>query len=183
MGIESNKVPANHCLDAVHRPLHPSDCLNVPEPLRPESLPTLVAVTPLELLIALTAPFGLTRPLTPWPIILPLLTTTALRLLPEQVVPTLLTTHAPSKLPTPPPPPCEARRGSSVSGLLRRAGFSDSTGRGASREPDSDFSSLPMLPPALPDCAIASSEPYASAISRARTASGDECRTAFCISR
>ena len=89
-------------MDAVHRPLHPSDCLNVPEPLRPESLPTLVDVTPLELLIALTAPFGLTRPLTPWPMILPLVTTTALRLLPEQVVPTLLTIHAPSKPLTPP---------------------------------------------------------------------------------
>ena len=119
-----NKILENSCLDAVHLPLHPSDCLKVPEPLRPESRPTLVAVTPLELLIALTAPLGLTRPLTPWPMILPLVTTTAFRLLPEQVVPTLLTTHAPSKLPA--APPCEARRGSSASGLLRRAGLSGS---------------------------------------------------------
>jgi hypothetical protein len=148
-----NKILENYCLDAVHRPLHPSDCLKVPEPLRPESRPTLVAVTPLELLIALTAPFGLTRPLTPWPMILPLVTTTAFRLLPEQVVPTLLTTHAPSKLLA--PLLCEARRGSSASGLLRRAGLSDSLARGGSREPESDFSSLPILPPALPDCACA----------------------------
>ena len=42
-----------------------------------------------------------------------------------------------------------------AAGLLRRAGFEGSTERGASREPDSDFSSLPMLPPALPDCASA----------------------------
>ena len=35
------------------------------------------------------------------------------------------------------------------------AGLDGSTARGASREPDSDFSSLPMLPPALPDCASA----------------------------
>src|SRR5258708_30455709 len=84
--------------------------------------------------------------------ILLLLTTTAVVLLPEQVVPTETTTHAPSKLPPPPPPPLRRevdRRGSSASGLLRRAGRSGST----DREPDSDFSSLPMLPPALPDCA------------------------------
>jgi hypothetical protein len=49
----------------------------------------------------------------------------------------------------------EARRGSSGTGLglLRRAGFAVSTVRGVARDPDSDFSSLPMLPPALPDCA------------------------------
>src|SRR5260221_13657913 len=88
--------------------------------------------------------------------ILLLLTTTAVVLLPEQVVPTETTIHAPSKLPPPPPPPAPPplrrevdRRGSSASGLLRRAGRSGST----DREPDSDFSSLPMLPPALPDCA------------------------------
>jgi hypothetical protein len=89
-----------------------------------------------------------------------------------QGVPIATTTHAPSKLPTPPPPPPllrDARRGSSDSGLARRAGLEDSTARGFSREPDSDFSSLPMLPPALPDCAWARPEPHASRINRARS--------------
>src|SRR5687768_10967305 len=112
-------------------------------------------------------------PLTPWPIIRPLLTTTATVLLPEQVVPTELTIHAPSKLPPPPlppPPPLfrAARRGSSASGLLRRAGFSGSTDRGACREPDTDFSSFPMLPPALPDCASAVAGPIATARAQRR---------------
>ena len=81
--------------------------------------------------------------------ILPLLTMTAVVLVPGQVVPVLTTIQAPSKL-LPPPPRCEPdRRGSSASGLLRRAGRSGS----AEREPDNDLSSLPMLPPVLPDCA------------------------------
>jgi hypothetical protein len=45
------------------------------------------------------------------------------------------------------------------SDLLRRAGAS--TERRASRVPDSDFSSLPMLPPALP-CAKAQLMPIAT---------------------
>src|SRR4051794_5602173 len=71
-----------------------------------------------------------------------------------QGAPTLVRTHAPSRLPPPPPPPLrrDARFGSSTLGLLRRAG--DSAAPGIAREPDSDFSSLPMLPPALP-CASA----------------------------
>jgi hypothetical protein len=72
-----------------------------------------------------------------------------------QGVPTLVRIHAPSRL-LPPPLFCGARRGSSSAGL-RRAGFEGSAVRGVSREPDSDFSSLPMLPPALPDCARAMS--------------------------
>jgi len=53
-----------------------------------------------------------------------------------QGVPIATTTHAPSKWPTPPPPPPfrDARRGSSDSGLARRAGLEDSTARGFSRE-------------------------------------------------
>ena len=100
--------------------------------------------------------------------ILPLLTTTAVVLLPEQVVPTETTIHAPSKLPPPSPPPLRRepdRRGSSASGLLRRAGRSGS----ADREPDSDFSSLPMLPPALPDCASAAPGTTMTASEAART--------------
>lgn len=83
--------------------------------------------------------------------ILPLLTITAVVLVPGQVVPVLTTIHAPSKLLAPPPRRDVDRRGSSTSGLLRRADRSGS----AEREPESDLSSLPMLPPALPDCARA----------------------------
>jgi hypothetical protein len=36
-----------HCFDEVQRPMHPSDRLNVPEPLRPETWPELTTVTPL----------------------------------------------------------------------------------------------------------------------------------------
>jgi hypothetical protein len=90
---------------------------------------------------------------------------TAASEVPPQGLPRLEKTHAPSKLPPPPPAPPlfrDARRGSSASGLLCRAGFAGSTVRGASREPDSDFSSLPMLPPVLPDCANAAPRPIAT---------------------
>jgi hypothetical protein len=109
-----------------------------------------MTVMPLPVEVPYTPPSGLTVPLAVSPIILPLVTTTALLLVPEHVTPTELTIQAPSKL-VPPPPPLlrPARRGSSASGWLRCAGFEDSP----EREPDSDFSSLPMLPPALPDCA------------------------------
>jgi hypothetical protein len=110
------------------------------------------------------APFGLTDPELKSPEILPPEMTNLSVALP-QGVPTATETHEPSKLPPPPPPPSppllrDARRGSSDSGLARRAGLDDSTARGASREPDSDFSSLPMLPPALPDCASAGPDPH-----------------------
>jgi hypothetical protein len=185
VGTAPKKVIESYCLDAVQRPVHPSDCLKVPEPLRPNNLPTLVTVMPLELVTALAEPFGLTRPFTPWPMILPLLTTTAFRLLPEQVVPTLLTIHAPSK---PPPPPLsslcrDARRGSAASDLPRRAGFSDSAARGASRDPDSDFSLLPILPPALPDCAYAGSDTNATGSNTESSAIRIERRTVSSISR
>src|SRR6202048_522385 len=113
--------------------------------------------------------------------ILPLLTTTAVVLLPEQVVPVLTTIHAPSKLPPPPPPPPPPRREvdrrGSASGLLRRAGRSGS----ADREPDSDFSSLPMLPPALPDCASAAAGPITRASETQRRDIPIRCRMVFGI--
>ena len=149
-----------YCLDAVQRPEQPSDRTNEPEPVRPEKRPELFQLKPWTDPPLLVAPFGLTDPELSSPEILPPEITNLSVLLP-QGVPTATATHAPSKLPPPPPlPPSpllfrDARRGSSASGLLRRAGFEGSTARGVSREPDSDFSSLPMLPPALPDCASA----------------------------
>src|SRR5258708_8651939 len=130
-----------YCFDAVQRPTHPSDRLNVPAPLRPETWPELMTVMPSELPTELVAPLGLTLPLRPSPMILLLLTTTAVVLLPEQVVPTETTTHAPSKLPPPPPPPLRRevdRRGSSASGFLPPAGRSGST----DPQPGHDFSLL-----------------------------------------
>ena len=166
-----------YCFAAVHLPVQPSDCLNVPPPVRPDRRPTVMTVRPFPLEVPYTRPSELTVPLAVWPIILPLVTTTALLLVPEQVTPTELTIHAPSKLLLPPPPLFrDARRGSSASGLLRRAGAS--VARGASREPDSDFSSLPMLPPALPDCASATPPPDATETKRESSAIPVECRTA-----
>ncbi len=148
----------NYCFDAVQLPTHPSDRRNEPEALRAEKRPELFQVMPPPAPDEVAEPFGLTRPELYCPTILPLVMTTVSVALP-QGLPALETAHAPSKLPPPPPPPPplfrDARRGSSASRLLRRAAFEGSTARGASREPDSDFSSLPMLPPALPDCARA----------------------------
>jgi hypothetical protein len=98
---------------------------------------------------------------------------TNLSVLLPQGVPTATATHEPSKLPPPPlSPPLrrDARRGSSDSGLARRAGFEGSTARGVWRVPDSDFSSLPMLPPALPDCASVAVVGSAAEIRKAQRA-------------
>ena len=150
-----------YCLDAVQRPVQPSDRTNEPEPVRPEKRPELFQLKPWTDPPVLVEPFGLTDPELSSPEILPLEMVNLSVLLP-QGVPTATATHEPSKLPPPLPPlplspPLlrDARRGSSDSGLARRAGLDGSAERGASREPDSDFSSLPMLPPALPDCASA----------------------------
>jgi hypothetical protein len=138
--------------------VHPSDRTNEPEPVRPENRPVLVQLKPWTDPPLRVAPFGLTEPELNSPEILPPEITNRSVALPHGV-PVATETHEPSKLPPPlpPSPPLfrEARRGSSASGLARRAGLADSTARGASREPDNDFSSLPMLPPALPDWATA----------------------------
>jgi hypothetical protein len=161
-----------YCLEAVQRPVHPSDRTNEPEPVRPEKRPVLVQLKPWTDPPVRVAPLGLTDPELKSPEILPLEMTNLSLLLP-QGVPTATATHDPSKLPPPLPSPApplllrDARRGSSASGLARRAGFDGSTARGASREPDSDFSSLPMLPPALPDCASAAPDMTAEIISEA----------------
>ncbi len=115
-------------------------------------------------------------------ILLPVMTTVSEEV--PQGEPTLVRTHAPLKLPPPlPPPPLfrDARRGSSASGLLRRAGFDGSAERGVSREPDNDFSSLPMLPPALPDCAHASPGKATTASMADSAAAFSRYRIIFCI--
>jgi hypothetical protein len=161
-----------YCLEAVQRPVHPSDRTNEPEPVRPEKRPVLVQLKPWTDPPVRVAPLGLTDPELRSPEILPPEMTNLSLALP-QGVPTETATHAPSKLPPPlllsPPPPLfrDARRGSSDSGLARRAGFDGSTVRGASRDPDNDFSSLPMLPPALPDCASAAPDMMAEINSEA----------------
>jgi hypothetical protein len=166
-----------YCFDAVHVPLQPSDRLNVPEPLLPEKRPELLQLKPDTDPPDVVEPFGLTEPELSSPEILPLLIVKR-SVLPPQ--PWDCATHAPSKLPPPPPPLFRAaRRGSSGSalGLLRRAGFSVSTARGVARDPDSDFSSLPMLPPALPDCAKAALVPNAAEISsESRAIFNEPCR-------
>jgi hypothetical protein len=141
-----------YCFAPVQLPAQPSDRRNVPDPLRPEKRPDIVQLRLPADPIPDTPPFGLTCAVPYCPTILPLEMTTVSVELP-QGVPTLVRIHAPSILPPPPTLFRDARLGASVSVLLRRAGFEGSAARGVSREPDSDFSSLPMLPPALPDCA------------------------------
>ncbi|CAL77113.1 hypothetical protein BRADO3319 [Bradyrhizobium sp. ORS 278] len=132
----------------VQRPEQPSLRWKLPEPLRPLTRPVLTMRTPLSLPIVFTTPLELMLPEKPWPMTLPLLITAADVTLPggQAGPPTLVTIHAPSKLP-PPAADERAREGS----LRRGEGRSRSTARGSEREPDSALSSLPMLPPALPD--------------------------------
>src|SRR3954454_24887537 len=98
-------------------------------------------------------------------------TTTAPDVVPPQ--PTLTTIQAPSKLPPPPPPPPPRREElrSSSAGLLRRAEGARSAER-SDREPDSDFSSLPIEPPALPDCARADGKAMVADRKKARAIAG-----------
>ena len=162
----SGHVPP-YCLAEVQVPPQPSERRHVPEPLRPERRPAPVKVTPWPWPRVLTEPLGLTVPLTPSPMTFPEVTTTAPLVEPPQ--PTLVTIQAPSKPPPPPPPPPLRRddeRGSSA-GLLRRAVGAGSAER-SDREPDSDFSSLPIEPPALPDCAKAGGEAMARPRRQAR---------------
>ena len=74
--------PEGYCFDAVHLPVQPSDCRNVPPPLRPDRRPVVMTVMPLPVEVPYTVPSGPTVPLAVWPIILPLVTTTALLLVP-----------------------------------------------------------------------------------------------------
>jgi hypothetical protein len=145
----------DYCFDPDQLPAQPSDRWNVPDPLLPEKRPDMVQLRPPADPTPDTLPLGVTRAVPYCPVnVPPEMTTVSLEL--PQGVPTLVRTHAPSMLPPPPPPALlRARLGASASGLLRRAGFEGAAERGASRDPDSDLSSLLMLPPPLPDCASA----------------------------
>ncbi|WP_338831953.1 hypothetical protein [Bradyrhizobium sp. 27S5] len=143
--------------DAVQWPLHPSDRTNEPEPLRPEKRPELVQLKPPADPLPVVDPLGLTRPELSSPEMLPP-EITSRSVLEPQGDPSATTTHEPSKLP-PPPPSLPALRVARRGASELRAGFDGATARGACRVPDSDFSSLPMLPPLLPDCASAAAEP------------------------
>ena len=123
-----------------------------------------------------TPPFGLTCAVPYCPTILPLEMTTASVELP-QGVPTLVRIHAPSILP-PPPPLFRDAFGVSLS-FLRRTGFEGLAASGVAREPDSDFSSLPMLPPELPDCACAGSGRATMASMAGNSAALDRYRMRF----
>ena len=146
----------NYCFDPLQRPAQPSDRRNVPDPLRPEKRPDMVQLRLPADPTPDTPPVGLTCAVPYCPTILRLEMTTASVELP-QGVPTLVRIHAPSILPPPPPLLRDVRFGVSVSVLPRRTGFESLAASGVAREPDSDFSSLPMLPPELPDCACAGS--------------------------
>ena len=43
------RAQQRYCFAAVHLPVQPSDCLNVPPPLRPDRRPTVITVMPLPL--------------------------------------------------------------------------------------------------------------------------------------
>ena len=107
-----------YCLDAVQRPVQPSDRTNEPEPVRPEKRPELFQLKPWTDPPVLVEPFGLTDPELSSPEILPPEMTNLSVLLP-QGVPTATATHEPSKLPTAPPLPFH-RRFSAMRGAARR---------------------------------------------------------------
>jgi hypothetical protein len=143
----------DYCFEAVQRPVHPSDRTKEPEPVLPEKRPVLLQLKPETDPLVCVDPLGLTVPELNWPErLLPEITNRSVAV--PHGVPVATASHVPSKFPLPPPVPVrEARRGSTAAGRFFRGGFSLSTAREGWREPDNDFSSLPMLPPALPDWA------------------------------
>ena len=55
-------LQSRYCFDAVHVPVQPSVCRNVPPPLRPERRPVVMTVMPPPVEVPYTVPFGLTVP-------------------------------------------------------------------------------------------------------------------------
>jgi len=66
-----------------------------------------------------------------------------------------VTAKAVSRLPPPPLLRRDDERGSSASGLLLREAEEGSAEQSCEREPDTDLSSLPIEPAAMPNCANA----------------------------
>ena len=130
--------------------------------MRPEKRPELFELKPWTDPPLRVEPFGLTDPELNSPEILPPEMTNLSVVVLPQGVPTATETHEPSKLPPPSPPLLrDARRGSSDLGFAAPCRLGGFRPREAPlREPDSDFSSLPMLPPELPDCASAGPDPH-----------------------
>jgi hypothetical protein len=162
--------------------VHPSDRTKEPEPVLPEKRPVLLQLKPEIDPLVCVEPLGLTVPELCWPErLLPEITNWLVEL--PQGVPTATATQAPSKFPPLPPLPVrDAWRGSAATGLFFRTGFSLSTAREGWREPDNDFSSLPMLPPPLPDWASTRFAPDpANSHSDAKPVR-IERKIAFCIS-
>ena len=52
------RAQQRYCFAAVHLPVQPSDCLNVPPPLRPDRRPTVMTVRPLPLEVPYTRAVG-----------------------------------------------------------------------------------------------------------------------------
>ena len=71
-GLKPRKTGVfRYCLEAVQRPVQPSDRTNEPEPVRPEKRPVLFQLKPCTDPPLLVAPFGLTDPELKSPEILP----------------------------------------------------------------------------------------------------------------
>jgi len=131
-------------LIAIQLPMQPSDRLNVPAPVLPESRPTAERVMPFPAPTECNVPSGSTCPLPPWTTILPPVMMAGK--VPVCGQPALVNFHTPSK----PPLSCGGDRGASSAG--RSVSF---------RGPDRDLSVSLMLPPVEPGCASAATRPDA----------------------
>ena len=93
-GYSHEKQAFFYCLEAVQRPVQPTDRTNEPEPVRPEKRPVLFQLKPCTDPPLLVAPFGLTDPELKSPEILPPAMTNLSVALP-QGVPTATETQEP----------------------------------------------------------------------------------------
>jgi hypothetical protein len=150
---------ASYCFIAVQRPVQPSEREKTPLPPAPERWPDAMVVKPFAAATARNAPLGPTDPPPLGTLSLPPAITPAT--LPD-LHPATTNIQAPSNRETP-PPRAGARRASG-SLVLRREERSGSM----LRVPDTDLSSLPILPPLLP-CAKQMAQPQPCRSNTART--------------